>query len=109
LRSKPDKSWGYYNDLGDFEQSWPPLYSIANYLDLYVMGATGKGRKQVQIYNQFDSSCYAGVRYKTYEKLVGERVNIIGDGDFSVVLDSTHRKHCLSEFAIEKIIDNLNL
>jgi hypothetical protein len=73
------------------------------------MSASGKGRRQVQIYNQFDSSCYAGVRYKAYEKFVKERVNIIGNGDFSVVLDSTHKKHCLSEFAIEKIIDNLNL
>lgn len=38
-----------YNDIGDYEQYLPELYRIANYLDLYVLGCYGEGRKQLQI------------------------------------------------------------
>src|SRR5262249_18753971 len=36
------------DDLGDAEQYDEAFYSIAGYPDLYVMGAAGEGRRQVQ-------------------------------------------------------------
>ena len=40
------------NKRGDYEQRSAELYKIANYLELYVMGSYGKGRKQLQILNK---------------------------------------------------------
>ena len=33
------------------EANWAPFYSIAGYVDLYLMGASGAGRSQLQILN----------------------------------------------------------
>ncbi len=40
--------------IGDYEQGVPDLYRAANYLELYIMGSYGKGRKQLQILNEFE-------------------------------------------------------
>src|SRR5262249_31490905 len=54
-------------DRGDLEQYHPALYAIADYLDLYILGSYGPGRGQLQVLNQYDSCCFAGVRFRTYE------------------------------------------
>lgn len=43
---------------GDTEQYISSFYSIAGYPDLYVLGAHGPHRKQVQILNRFDNCCF---------------------------------------------------
>ena len=52
----------YYRErgsIGDIEQYLPQLYrDIAGYPDLYILGAFGKGRKQVQILNRQDDCCF---------------------------------------------------
>src|SRR5262245_9633827 len=62
--------------IGDWEQFYPDLYKIANYLDLYVMGATGRGRKQRQVLNKYDSCCFWGGRLPDLREACGES----GDG-----------------------------
>ena len=37
------------------------MRKIADYLDMYVMAATGPGRRQVYVNNQFDPCCAFGV------------------------------------------------
>jgi hypothetical protein len=44
---------------GDGEQYYRPMYEIAGYLDLYALGSSGEGRKQVQILNVKDTCCFA--------------------------------------------------
>lgn len=91
-------------DRGDWEQYYPDLYEIANYLDLYVLGSSGTGRRQRQVLNKYDTCCFAGVRYPTYEKHVRAAVAATGKGSFDVYLDASHRSHLISEHAVETAI-----
>lgn len=46
------------DSIGDNEQTDPALYSLAGYLDLYIMGAHGPGRRQIHVLNRNDDCCY---------------------------------------------------
>ncbi|MFC1975209.1 hypothetical protein ACFLXQ_02280 [Chloroflexota bacterium] len=99
---------GYGLDWGDYEQTIPELYTIANYLELYILGSYGEGRKQLQILSKYDPCCYAGIRYRTYEDVVKERVQSLGAGHFEVYLDESNREHKISTRALEVILDDIN-
>ncbi|HEX5709558.1 MAG TPA: choice-of-anchor Q domain-containing protein [Pyrinomonadaceae bacterium] len=81
-------------DAVDWEQA--AVGSFLDYTGLYLLGAQGAGRVQMQVYNQFDSCCFAGVRYKTYEPTVKQVLAEIGAGAFGVLLDASHREHTIS-------------
>lgn len=84
----------------------PALYKDrASYLDLYVLDACGKGRRHIQLDNQYDSCCFYGVFHLTWTANVGKAVSSTGAGDYSFYLDPTHRQHQISSHAIEKAID----
>ena len=93
---------------GDYEQVVPEIYRIANYLELYVMGSTGKGRRQIQILNEFDSCCFSGTGYTTYEELATEKVIDLGDGSYDVFLDSSHEEHMISDISLDLILKDLS-
>ena len=95
---------GRPGDKGDWEQLYPELYKIANYLDLYVLGSSGRGRAQRQVLNKYDSCCFWGVGYRTYEKHVAKAVKQIGPGAFDVYLDESHRSHLVSQDAMKEAI-----
>jgi hypothetical protein len=46
-------------EVGDWEQTVPGLYSTANYLEWHFMSASGVGRRQVQILNNYDNCCFS--------------------------------------------------
>lgn len=98
---------GGRQDWGDYEQTIPELYRIANYPELYVLGAYGEGRKQLQILNKYDPCCYAGIRYRTYEDAVKEKVRLLGAGHFEVYLDETNREHKISGTALDVIVADM--
>jgi len=98
---------GRPGDKGDWEQYYPALYKVANYLDLYVLGSSGPGRKQRQVLNKYDSCCFWGVGYRTYEQHVRMAVIDIGRGSFDVYLDETHRSHRISQNALNEAIGPL--
>ena len=94
-------------DVGDYEQgkATSPMVAhlyqnIASYLDLYILASYGAGHKQVQILNQFDTCCFAGIRYQTYENAVKAKMTALGAGVFEVALDVTHREHKISDWAL---------
>jgi len=89
------------NDPRDWEQA--EISTFIDYTELYVLGAHGEGRAQLQVLNQYDDCCYAGVRYRTYEPVVRERLARIGAGEFRVLLDGTHRGHVISPAALGEI------
>lgn len=101
LRSDSRRDWG------DYEQTEPGIYETANYLELYVLGSSGPGRKQLQMFNEFDPCCFAGSKWKTYAGVVTRRVHRLGEGEFAVMMDSSHRLHAISDQAMDRILDEL--
>ena len=102
LRSNSRRDWG------DYEQTVPELYRIANYLELYTLGSVGEGRSQLQVYNQLDSCCFGGTKWETFAPSVAARVSELGSGSFRVFMDDTHMEHALSDVAMEQILAELS-
>lgn len=94
-------------DWGDFEQTAPAVYSRVNYLELYVLGAYGAGRKQLQIFNEYDSCCFWGDRWTKYADSVAARVERLGAGAFEVLADSSHTGHEISSPVMQRILSEL--
>jgi hypothetical protein len=94
--------------IGDYEQSIPELYRIANYLDLYVMNSYGNDRKFVQIFNKFDPCCFSGLGYESYELILKDRINNIPPSNFMIFLDDSHNEHKISNVALNLILNELN-
>lgn len=92
------------NEWGDFEQSEPKLYKVANYLDLYILAASNG--KQIQILNKYDPCCFGGNRNLSFEKLIQERAERF-DGTFSIIIDDSHRKHEISNRTLNLILSDL--
>lgn len=103
--------------VGDREQFEPSFYSIAGYPDLYVLGACGRGRKQVQILVRQDDCCFgeaqhdakaAGLPYadamRDYETCVCDALKDLGPGRFHLEIDETAPSHMISHDAIERVI-----
>lgn len=92
---------------GDAEQEWAALFvEIASWLDIYIMGAYGAGRKQIHILNQYDACCFWGVNYTTYLPFVKDTMLLLDkEGGYDVWLDSSHKEHKISQKAIEEVID----
>lgn len=101
LRSNSRRDWG------DFEQMEPDLYRIANYLELYVLGAHGAGRRQLQIINKYDPCCFSGTKWETYRDFVRARVRKLGPGDYDLFLDDSQLEHIISEVAMKRILAEL--
>jgi len=92
------------SEWGDFEQYESGLYKIANYLDLYILGATNG--QQIQILNKYDPCCFGGKRHLVYERMITERAHKLG-GEFSIFLDDTHTEHSISQRALDFIIQEI--
>ena len=89
-----------------WEDARAHIYSIVDYTELYILGAHGSGRKQVQVLNQFDSCCYYGIGYQTYENVVSNRLSMIGPGNFQVVSDKSFvNEHKISNYALRAMFD----
>jgi hypothetical protein len=102
--------------IGDIEQFLPQLYrDIAGYPDLYVLGASGEGRKQVQILNRQDNCCFGQNQHdpaRNYsadmhlvEQSVKAKLESFGEKEhYYLKIDETAPNHQISEFALRNII-----
>lgn len=103
--------------VGDLEQTEPTFYRLAGYPDLYILGAHGNGRKQVQILVRQDDCCFgqvqhdaksAGMSYseamREYESRVRAAVQASGSGSFRLEIDETAPSHMISHHAIENLL-----
>jgi hypothetical protein len=101
--------------VGDKEQYLDEFYQIGGYPDLYLLGAHGPGRKQVQILNRQDDCCFGvaqhraaltGVEYeagmRAYEKRVQEALG--AHGRFRLEIDDTAPRHMISPEAARTMI-----
>lgn len=110
----PSARGGCGNNLGDAEQSIADLYGIAGYPDLYVMGAYGPGREQVQILNRRDTCCFGQAQHhdpasydsdlRDYERKVRATLHGLGSGDFRVQIDEASTIHQISRDAVHDVI-----
>ena len=101
LRSECSRDWG------DYEQSLPGFYRIANYPELYMMGSNGIGRKQFQILNQYDACCFGGIKYRIYENILKNRIKEVGNSEYDIYLDSSHKEHKISKQALNVVMYDL--
>ncbi len=95
------------SDMGDYEQTLPDLYRIANYLELYTMDAYGADRKHVQIFNKYDPCCFANPEINTYADEIKSTLAILGSGNFASYIDDTHREHKISDHALQIILNSM--
>ena len=95
-------------DIGDYEQTNIDLYRNVNYLELYILSASGDGRKHVQIFNKNDPCCYSGNGYETYEFVIKDKISQLGQGNFQIFVDDTHNEHKISDVALDYIVKNIN-
>ncbi len=71
----------YPGSIGDAEQMLPALYrDRASYLDLYILAACGRGRRHIQVGNQYDPACFYGVSHSTWVANVKKADRSTGSG-----------------------------
>lgn len=99
MRSEP-------RDVGDDEQRYPPLFSLASYEDLYVLGSAR--RRQFAIWNRFDSCCFAGGRERQFASAV-EAASRQLDGTYETHSDASHRRHVVSPRARQMILRDMQI
>lgn len=101
---------GYDRDWGDYEQNTPDIYSKVNYLELYILGATGSAadkRKQIQLLNANDPCCFTSGKWNYYKNNISSRVASLGGGRYDVVIDETHMKHEISDYMLDLIMADI--
>ena len=97
------------SNLGDYEQTIPEFYKIANYEELYIMSAFGEERELILFYNEFDPCCFSGKLYQLFpfKTIIQERLKILGEGEFDVIIDVGQNKHIISDFTLNRIFSSL--
>tara|TARA_Y100001936_G_scaffold246228_1_gene289748 strand:- start:1341 stop:2432 length:1092 start_codon:yes stop_codon:yes gene_type:complete len=96
------------NDVGDYEQFHPKLYSTTNYFEIYVLSSVGKDRGFYQIFNTNDPCCFSGETFKVYHEPLKKIISQFNSGDFDIFIDDTHDQHIISPFSTNLIIDKLS-
>lgn len=92
----------FYPAIGDFEQSYPALYSrLLDYHELYTLACLAPARKMLQINNRYDDCCFSGSEpHIFYVDSVAKALRGSG-GVFRFYLDETQTGHQISERALE--------
>lgn len=103
--------------IGDTEQTLPAFYQVAGYLDLYVLGAAGDGRGQVQVLNRRDDCCFGEAEYsvedagrpfgeavRQYEAQVRSAIAGLGAGSFRLEIDEAAPAHMISWNTLVNVI-----
>ena len=96
-------------DVGDYEQYFPQFYSIANYLELYILNAYGDDKEFTQIFIENDPCCFSGKLYNAfpYETIIKNKLSILEKGQFSVFIDNTTNNHEISQSSLQIILDKI--
>jgi hypothetical protein len=103
--------------VGDREQFDPAFYRLAGYPDLYILGAGGPHRKQVQVLVRRDDCCFGAAQHDAkatglayadamheYETRVQGGLKRIGEGSFRLQIDETAPSHMISHSTINEVL-----
>ena len=94
---------------GDYESINPRVYRIANYLELYIMGAAEAGRRQTQILNIYDQCCSPGILGNHYKNAVEGHVKKINQGgSYKLHQDYSIIAHNYSDDTLDIIIKDIS-
>lgn len=98
-------------NFGDYEQTIPDFLKISNYLELYLMGSYGENRKSTQIFIKSDPCCFPSELYEKYPygEIISKKLNLLGSGEFNVIIDESTIKHELSSDTLNKILNELEI
>lgn len=98
------------------EQALPQLYRVAAYRDLYILGASGAGRRQLQVLNRYDNCCFFPgwanrpaaaweLSVRGYEAAIKAQLARMQDpGAFRTEIDDTALTHQISRHALGQLI-----
>ena len=96
------------SDKGDYEQTLPELYQIANYYDLYVLGSFGADRKLTQVFNFKDECCFASVNLDlSYAYEIENRLTSLGSGGFQI-LETDSKYHTVTGMTLIHMFLNID-
>lgn len=103
--------------VGDREQYEPTFYSLAGFPEMYVLGAHGRGRRQVQILVRRDDCCFGQAQHdakaigqpydealRDYERRVQATLDSLRNGAFRLEIDEVAPSHMISHHAVDDII-----
>lgn len=103
--------------VGDLEQFESTFYRLAGYPDLYVLGASGPGRRQVQVLVRRDDCCFGAAQHdekqtglgypgamQEYEARVSAAVTAAGAGSFRLMIDDVAPSHMISHHTIDHVV-----
>lgn len=107
-------------ECGDWEQHDDEIYALSSYEDLYIMGSVGPSRRQVQIFNQYDDTCFwfsgqggpdsnTPARQAAIQGYIGpvnQRAAQLG-GTFYGWVDQGQTGHAFSDASIDLILSHL--
>ncbi len=93
----------YLADRSPPPQFYFPLIQTANYLEIFVLAASGADRRYLQIFNRYDRCCSRNTKGKLYEAAVADAAAAAGDGRFAVLIDETHADHKVSDWALAHV------
>jgi hypothetical protein len=94
-------------NFGDYEQNNFELYSNVNYLELYILGASGNNRSQIQVFNEYDGCCFSGSGYKLFNNIIQGKIDNINSGHFEIYLDESQTQHIISEKSLNLFLQQL--
>jgi hypothetical protein len=98
------------------EQTMPELYRVAAYRDLYILGASGAGRRQIQVLNRYDDCCFFPgwmstdpepweASVKAYSSAIQAHLaDMGGPAVFELKIDEVAVSHQISADALKKIV-----
>ena len=91
-------------DYGDYEQTLPEFYKIANYPELYFLSSYGD-RTLILFFNEFDPCCFSGEVYNKapFADSVKSKLSQFGENNFDVIIDYGQTEHIISDYTLDKI------
>lgn len=108
---------------GDAEQEYTPLFrerdtnddqipdaadGVASWMEIFALGGISaqpdRPRREVQVLNLYDSCCFSGRAFETYEDVVSSRAAAIPGSAWQPYLDESHRDHMISAEVIERVL-----
>lgn len=92
----------YYPE-GDYEQFYPPLYSLLDLHELYTLSCLAPARKMLQINNRYDNCCFSGsFQHIYYIDSVAKALEGTG-GNYKFYLNERDTIHRITERSVEVI------